>query len=198
MAVDDGRELLILGILRRGPLSAYELTQAVKMHGALYRTLARGNIYEHLARFEKRGWTAVRAEAAARGPRKMKSVYQLTASGRRRFDSVLASVFTDPQVTEATFEVACVLLGQYPRERAITLLAQRLAALVAQSKRLGRLYGDPEERSGAGLLAMTHAVGRIDAEIAWVKKALADLRNPKWKAAWVSDDDATARGRRSL
>ena len=55
MALDAGRELLILGILRRGPLSAYDITRAVKMHGPLYRALARGNIYEQLANLEQRG-----------------------------------------------------------------------------------------------------------------------------------------------
>lgn len=196
MAVDAGRELLILGILRRGALSAYDMARAVKMHGPLYRALARGNIYEQLAQLEKRSMVVARTEAAARGPRKTKTVYQLTASGRRRFDSVIAAVFTDPQIPDATFEVACVLLGQFPRERARAFLAQRLAALAAHEKRLVRLYGKPEERSGAALLAMAHATSKVQAEIAWTKTALANLRNAKWKPEWISDDEATAQSRR--
>ncbi len=196
MALDAGRELLILGFLRRGPLSAYEITRAVKMHGSLYRSLARGNIYEQLSQLEHAGMIVARTEAAARGPRKTKTVYQLAASGRRRFDMVMASVFNDPQVADATFEVACVLLGQFPRDRARTFLMQRLAALTAHEKRLVRLYGKPEERSGAALLAMTHATSKVQADIAWTKTALAKLRSAKWKPEWVSDDEATAQSRR--
>lgn len=196
MALDAGRELLILGILRRGPLSAYDMTRAVKMHGPLYRSLARGNIYEQLAQLEKRGMVITDTEAATRGPRKTKTVYQLAASGRRRFDTVMAAVFNDPQVPDGTFEVACVLLGQFSRDRARVYLTQRLAALTAHEKRLVRLYGKPEERSGAALLAMTHATSKVQADIAWTKTALANLRNAKWKPDWVSDDEATAQTRR--
>jgi DNA-binding PadR family transcriptional regulator len=196
MALDAGRELLILGILRRGPLSAYDITRAVKMHGSLYRALARGNIYEQLAQLEKSGAVLARTEAAARGPRKTKTVYQLTASGRRRFDSVIAAVFNDPQIPDPTLEVACVLLGQFSRERARAFLTQRLAALTAHQKRLVRLYGKPEERGGAALLAMTHATNKVEADITWTKNSLANLRNVKWKPEWVSDDEATAQSRR--
>jgi len=41
---DPGRELLILGIRRRGPLSAYSLNAAVRGHAPLYRPLKHGNI----------------------------------------------------------------------------------------------------------------------------------------------------------
>ncbi len=196
MALDAGRELLILGILRRGPLSAYDITRAVKMHGPLYRALARGNIYEQLAQLEQRGMVIARSETATRGPRKTKTVYLLAPSGRRRFDTVIASVFNDPQIPDATFEVACVLLGQFSRDRARTFLTDRLAALAAHEKRLVRLYGKPEERSGAALLAMTHATSKVQADIAWTKTAISNLRNGKWKPEWISDDEATARSRR--
>jgi F420-dependent methylenetetrahydromethanopterin dehydrogenase len=82
MALDAGRELLILGILRRGAFSAYELTRAVKMHGPLYRSLARGNIYEQLAHLEKAGMVVASSETAARGPRKTKTVYRLAPPPR--------------------------------------------------------------------------------------------------------------------
>ncbi len=196
MALDAGRELLILGILRRGPLSAYDITRSVKMHGPLYRALARGNVYEQLAQLEANGMVVARSEPSKHGPRKTKNVYQLTAGGRRRFDTVISAVFNDPQTPDATFEVACVLLGQFPRDRAQGFLTQRLAALTAHEKRLVRLYGKPEERGGAALLAMTHATDRVRADIAWTKTAIANLRNATWKPAWTVDDEATAQTRR--
>jgi DNA-binding PadR family transcriptional regulator len=196
MAVDPGRELLILGVLFRSPLSAYALTQTVKMHGPLYKSLARGNIYELLENLEKRGFVVTAGERASRGPRKTKTVYSLSPSGRRRFEALLAQIVVDMQAPDATLEVAFVLLGALPRERAVNLFAERLTALVAHEKRVKRLYGDAEERSAAALLAMTHATNKIGAEIAWTRGTLRDLRNPKWKSQWVLDDDATGRGRR--
>lgn len=196
MALEAGRELLLLGLLRRGTMSAYDLNRSVKMHGPLYRALSRGNLYEQLAHLERAGVIVARKEPAARGPRTTKTVYAVTASGRRRFDTLMTTVFRDVQVPDSTFEIACVLLGQLPRARAREILSERLKELVAHEKRLLRLYGDPQERSGASLLAMTHAQARAHAEIAWVRAAIANLKNAKWKPEWQNDDDATSKGRR--
>jgi DNA-binding PadR family transcriptional regulator len=177
-------------------MSAYDLNRAVKMHGPLYRAFSRGNLYEQLAHLERTRVVSARQEDASRGPRATKTVYALTPSGRRRFDTLLSAACRDVQVSDSTFEVACVLLGQLPRTRACRILSERLQELVAHEGRLVRLYGDPKERSGASLLAMTHAQSRVKSEIAWVRDALAKLKRRTWKPEWQNDDDATLKGRR--
>ena len=196
MAIEAGRELLILGVLRRTTMSAYDVSRAVKMHGLLYRSLARGNVYAQLAQLVQAGLLSERRAGASRGPSTTKTVYHITAAGRRRFDAVLRSVMDDVQVSDATIEVACVLLGQLPREQARDFLSQRLEAVVAQERRLGRLFGEREERSGAGELALMHAIARLRAEIAWLRESIALLRSSKWQPQWRSNDDATGKGRR--
>ena len=196
MALEAGRELLLLGLLRRGAMSAYDLNRAVKMHGPLYRAFSKGNLYEQLASLERARLIVARQEAASRGPRATKTVYLVSAAGRRRFDALMLAVLCDVQAPDSTFEIACVLLGQLPRTRVHAILAGRLRELVAHERRLPRLYGDPKGRSGAALLAMSHAQSRAKTEIAWVRDALAKLKSAKWKPEWQNDDDATARGRR--
>ncbi len=196
MAVDAGRELLLLGMLRRTPMSAYDLARAVKSHSSLYRTMARGNPYAQLARLEDSGLIVSRNTKATRGPHEMKTVYRLSAAGRARFNAALESVFEDVQASDATLEIACVLLGQLPRDRARELLARRLALVAAQEKRLARLLGKPEERSGAAQLMMMHAHERLRGEGSWLRESIALLKNAKWQPGWVSDDEATAQTRR--
>lgn len=196
MAADPGRELLILGILRRGPVSAYTLARAVKMHGPLYTALARGNLYELLGGLERRGMVVRSNAPSQRGPRREKTIYGLSAAGRRRFEALLSKVLNDAQAPDPSVEVACVLLGALPRERAAELLRGRLQALVAHEKRLGRLFGNPEERSASGLLAMEHAAHRVRAEIEWTQRSLANVLDPKWKSSWVASDESTAETRR--
>ncbi len=196
MAIEAGRELLILGILRRTPMSAYDLSRAVKMHGSLYRNLGRGNVYAQLRQLALAGSISERRASASRGPSTTKTVYALTAAGRRRFDALMTEVMSDVQISDATLEVACVLLGQLPRDAAREHLTTRLDAMVAQERRLERLFGKREERSGAGELALMHAIARLRGEIGWLRESIALLRGGKWRTEWGVNDDATGRGRR--
>lgn len=177
-------------------MSAYDVSRAVKMHGSLYRNLARGNVYAQLAQLALAGSISERRAGAARGPSATKTVYHVTAAGRRRFDALLGVVMSDVQVSDATLEVACVLLGQLTREQARAFLSQRLDAVVAQERRLGRLFGEREDRSGAGELALMHAIARLRAEIEWLRESIGLLRGAKWRPQWRTNDDATGRGRR--
>ena len=196
MAVDAGRELLLLGILRRNPMSAYDLARTVKSHSSMYRAMARGNAYAQLAKLERDGLVLSRTAKATRGPRENKTIYRLSALGRARFDALLQVVFDDVQAPDATLEIACVLLGQLSRERARELLAKRLSLIAAQEKRLTRLLGKPEEHSGAAQLMMMHAVQRFRSEHSWLHEAIALLKSAKWQPQWISDDEATAQTRR--
>jgi DNA-binding PadR family transcriptional regulator len=196
MAIEPGRELLILGLLRRLPMSAYDLSRAVKMHGSLYRNLGRGNVYAQLSQLADAGSISQRRASAARGPRSTKTVYALTAAGRRRFDGLMREVMSDVQISDATLEVACVLLGQLTREQASAHLGTRLDAMLSQERRLERLFGKREERSGAGELALMHAIARLRGEIEWLRESMKLLRGAKWRSEWRMNDDATGRGRR--
>ena len=196
MAIEAGRELLMLGLLRRVPMSAYDLSRAVKMHGSLYRNLGRGNVYAQLAQLAQAGAIAQRHAVASRGPSRTKTIYALTAAGRRRFDTLMHDVMCDVQISDSTLEVACVLLGQLSREAAREHLTARLEAIVAQERRLDRLFGKREERSGAGEIALMHAIAMLRGEISWLRESIALLRGSKWRAEWRLNDDATGRGRR--
>jgi DNA-binding PadR family transcriptional regulator len=184
MAIDADRELLILGLLARGPISAYELNRSVKMHAPLYRSFGRGNLYAQLQHLDARGLVESDTAPAERGPRATKAVYRLSAFGRKRFDELLTSVFNDIQVADAAIEVACVLAGRLSRGRALELMGTRLRLVAAQGKRLERLLGKPEERSAGGQLSMMHTVARLRSEEAWLRDSIALLRNPKWQPEW--------------
>jgi len=184
MALDVGRELLILGILRGGALGAYDVARAVNRHGPMYRDLARGNVYAQLEQLHGAGMLLERSVAAKRGPRAVKTLYHLSAAGKRRFDALLAAVMADVQAPDGTLEVACVLLGQLTREGARALLGSRLAAVRAQEKRLGRLFGNADERSGSGEIALLHTIARLRGEIGWLRETMVLLQDAKWRPDW--------------
>jgi DNA-binding PadR family transcriptional regulator len=157
-------------------MSAYAVERAVRMHGHLYGAFSRGNIYEHLLQLERKHILGSQRQAATRGPNATKTVYALTATGRKRFDTLLAATVTDPQADDAAFEVACVLLKHLSASAARALLSKRLTALLAHEKRLDRLFGNPASQGGAAL-ALTHARQRVRSEITWTRFQLRGKRS---------------------
>jgi len=182
---DAGRELLVLGILRRRPLSAYAVDKAVRQHSPLYRLMNRGNVYHLVARLTEAGYLQARSVAAKRGPSPAKAVYGLSAAGEERFLELHERLMLDAQSTESSLEIGLVLLGQLPRSRAIALLKKRDAELSRQEKRVRRLFGDLDERSGPGFLAGTHALQTLHGERSFLREALRRVQNVRWHAEWA-------------
>lgn len=188
MPGDVTRELLILGILRRAPMSAYHVDRAVHGHAPLYRPLKRGNVYYALDRLALEGSILERKAKAARGPSRTKSVYRLSAAGEKRFQTLLRDTLFDVQAGDATLQVAYVLLGQLARGVAVELLAARYARFVEHERRLRRLLGDVESRGGAAFIAHSHSFTRARTEQRFLHEMLARLKDAKWSPAWDLDD----------
>ena len=182
--MSPARELLMLGMLRRSPRSAYDINVAIKDHSPLYRHLATGNVYYILDALTEKGFLTRHDVKAARGPAKTKAVLRLSAIGESRFQELLASVIRDAQGPDPAFETAIVLLGQISRAKAIDLINERRAELVRQEHRVKRLFGDLKSRSGPGVMANMHALERLKCEQAYAQAILQLLRNRRWHPEW--------------
>ena len=188
MANDIARELLIFGILRRAPLSAYDVGRAIRGHVPLYRGLKHGNTYHALARLAESKLLIRRDAPAARGPAPTKAMYRLSAAGERHFRALLRRVILDLQSPDTALEIAYVLLGQLPRDRALELLLERRDEIAQHERRLKRLLGDVGKRGGAAFIGQSHTLHRAQAERKFLHEAMALLANPRWEPAWTTDD----------
>lgn len=195
---DAGRELLVLGIVRRRPLSAYSIDRTVRNHSPLYRPFRQGNVYHLVRRLTELGHLTRSAAKTKRGPSESKSVFALSAAGERRFARLLREVLSDPQASDSALEIALVLLGQLPRAEAARLLRARDHELAAAERRIKRLFGDMESRSAAAYLAGTHAVARLASERRYLRARLRQLENPRWYPEWISDDGPVSDPERRL
>jgi len=185
---DAGRELIILGILRRAPLSAYDVELAVRAHAPLFRLLKRGNVYYTLDRLAEQKLLTRRNVPAQRGRLATKAVYRIAAPGERRFRELLHATVRDPQAGDAALEIAYVLLGQLPRNETLALMEARHEAVQAQERRLRRLYGDVAKRGGAAYISASHAFNRVRAEQRFLAESITLLRDATWSPGWTSDD----------
>ena len=89
-------ELLILGVLHRGNFHPYEIKR--RLQNAMiecYTDVDVGTLYYAIRQLEKTGLiAAVREERVARGG--MRTVYGISATGKRRFQQLLNEQFTAP------------------------------------------------------------------------------------------------------
>jgi len=185
---DPRRELFVLGLLRRQPLSAYALDRALRDHVPLYRGFNRGNIYTFVERLAECGTLLRRKAATSRGPREDRWIYRLSKAGETRFHALLRAVITDPQSSDPALETALVLLGQLGRDEAVALIAERTAQVEAYERRMLRLFGDARRRGASAYFAASHAVHRMRSERRFLKDASTLLSDPKWEPQWVLDD----------
>ena len=163
------KRLLLLGFLRDRPLTGYEVNRLVAAHGDLYSDLKKGNIYYLLDRLAQEGLVSVRPEAGARGPRRERLVYSLTAAGRRELLALLREELQRYSPFHSGIEVAAVLLEHLPKPEARSLLRQRLAQVAETTTRLKSTLGEPGRVPGS---AGDHMLLLADAEQRWVKRAI--------------------------
>lgn len=182
------RELFVLGLLRRAPLSAYAVDQIVREHFPLYRRFRRGNIYQLVERLCDEGYLLQRRAATRRGPRESMAVYRLSSAGEQRFRELLRGVVTDVQSSDAALETGLVLLGQLGRDEALSLMLERMREIENQERRLKRLFGDARGRGGAGYFAAAHAYHRMRSEHRFIEDAVRRLQDRTWEPQWVFDD----------
>jgi DNA-binding PadR family transcriptional regulator len=185
---DPHRELFILGLLRRQPLSAYAIDKIIRDHLPLYRRFRGGNLYQFVERLSQGGFLLQRSVAARRGPRKSKSVYRLSSTGEARFRELLRRTIVDVQSNDAALETAFVLLGQLGRDEALSLMHERMREIEGHERRLKRLFGEARERGGAGHFAAAHAYHRASSERRFLQDALKRLNDRKWEPGWVLND----------
>src|SRR5690242_19188280 len=126
------KELHLLGLLRAGPRTGYELHRIVVAHGELYTDLKKGNVYYLLERLAASGALTVTTQPGAPGPRRERLIYTLTDDGHRRFHDLLRAVVRDYEVAHTGIEVGMVFLGTLDPVEAIALLEERREAVLAR------------------------------------------------------------------
>jgi DNA-binding PadR family transcriptional regulator len=188
--------LLLLGLLRQGPMSGYDLHRIVRAHGELYTDLKKGNVYYLLDRLAVDGYLHVEAEPGARGPRGERLIYSLTGQGQVRFDELLRVVLRSYDTVHTGVDVAIVFLAQLPPSEALALLEERRQTVEARRAQVGFELGDLTALSPLERIAADHLLSLMVAEMAWVDRALAQLRQNGWAGPSASHGPPAARVRR--
>src|SRR5215813_1736652 len=186
-------ELLVLGVLHRGNFHPYEIKR--RLQNALiecYTDVDVGTLYYAIRQLEKSGLiAAVRRERVARGG--MRTVYGISAGGKRRFQQLLTEQFAAQGPVAQTLYGAMLFL-QFSN---LPLIADLLRTRIAHETE--SIRGIAEIRKQIGSVAATGALHlmkhlelqhRLDRK--WLQGVLADVE--KGRVRDVGDPRKLTRG----
>jgi len=176
-------EHVILGVIGWRPCSGYDIKAELEQGcAALLSSLNFGSIYPSLKKLQDEGLVRMEQEGAAGRPRK---VHELTAQGREALAAWLETPmdYPIPMRDELLLKMLfwgaslphnrAVLIGHLQRRREHTV--ELLAYLAEWSATEVPGVSTVDEY---GLLVLEYLRGHLEAEFAWIHRAIAQLEGP--------------------
>ncbi|MDQ3629011.1 MAG: PadR family transcriptional regulator [Actinomycetota bacterium] len=163
----------LLGLLETEPAHGYTLKHRYDRHFSRVKPLPFGQVYASLSRFERDGLATVSGTEGGAGPDRIR--YEITADGVTAVESWMHAPEPPTAYANSTLLVKVTLALLSGRDAGRVLDAQRVV-------HLRRMRDLTRARPGAAapeLLALTHELAHLDADLRWIEEAgsrLDDLR----------------------
>ena len=172
--------LLVLGDVRlRGRAHGYQVRNDLEFWGAHeWSTAKPGSIYHALKQLAKQGLLLAHdtAPSTAGGP--PRTEYEITEAGGAEFFRLLRHALTATQEKQELLTAAIGFLVDLPRDEAVELLRQRVAALEGWRQEVTRNWAPdnsvPQEWGHIGEI-MKLSVHTADSDAAWARELIARL-----------------------
>ncbi len=171
--------LVLLGLLRRGPLHGYELKHIIEEHMGDWTNIAFGSIYFALGKLRDEGFVE-EAEAERSGRRPAKIVYGITEDGRAEFMRLLRETFRDRRRQYYEIDTGLAFLDALDPGEAVACFKERLAELEEAESGLRRHEKEqmsrPEVPASARAI-FSHGMAHLRAERMWTAAVLSGLES---------------------
>ncbi|MFD1956952.1 PadR family transcriptional regulator [Paenibacillus thailandensis] len=173
-------ELFVLGELMTGEKHGYMLQDVLKNAVGTGRKISSGTLYPLLARMTENGWINLREEEETKGGR-TKKIYEITRSGRERFQSLMAEPFDPPMDadTQNTLRFKMVYFQYVDKEVRLACLNQYLHLLEQNLKHvkqfefhLQTFKPEPEKQRIQLLRVFEHRKLLGETEMEWIKQEI--------------------------
>jgi DNA-binding PadR family transcriptional regulator len=170
--------LTVLCLLRLRPMHPYELQRLIReWHKDDFLDLKRGSLYHAIDRLRNAGLIDP-VETTREGRRPERTVYRLTEQGEREVRDWLRELLARPGRESMPFFAALSFLPVLTPEDAQAQLQERLSLLVSEIAGLSAALETMVPKIGRlPLLEVEYARAMREAEVAWVKALLKDLRS---------------------
>ncbi|WP_330179331.1 PadR family transcriptional regulator [Nocardia sp. NBC_01503] len=174
--MNETRLFVLAALAKRGAMHGHQLRRDARLDRAdLWSRVKPGSLYSALHRMEDEGLIRpVRTEQEGSLP--ARTIYEITDEGRRELIALRDEAFSEVDIRPDPVDLALAVSADLDRELLRGYLEDRLAALRARGSRIEHQADRrwPDQNSADDLI-LDHARMRIQAEIDWHEKVLADL-----------------------
>ncbi|WP_040738079.1 PadR family transcriptional regulator [Nocardia tenerifensis] len=174
--MNETRLFVLAALAKRGPMHGHQLRRDARLDRAeLWSRVKPGSLYGALHRMEDENLIRpLRTEQQGGLP--ARTVYEITDEGLRELRALREEAFADVEIRPDVVDLALAVSADLDRELLRGYLDDRIAALRARASRiehqLDRRWPD---QSHVDDLIVDHARMRIQSEIDWHEKVLADI-----------------------
>ncbi len=162
-------DILILSVLRSGPVHGYELKRQVQRPSSA--ALSNNSLYPHLKRFEETG--AVTSTIEVQEARPARRIYALTPLGRSLFHDLVSTLPPELAGDEEEFLVRLSFFHEIGRAQRAAILTARERALDDRIAQIDELSDPAHPAPAWRALALAHLTERLREERAWVRSLAA-------------------------
>jgi len=169
-------ETAILGILNEAPMHGYELRKQLNVLLGSFRALSYGSLYPCLKSMQARGLIAGTegsgAPPHALSGKRARIAYELTADGKERLQTVLAS--SGPSAWEdESFDVRFAFFGQTDAETRLRILEGRRTRLAERLENVREGAARTRERLDEYTLELQrHGLEQVEHEVRWLDELI--------------------------
>src|ERR1700722_5838170 len=118
-------EIAVLALLREAPMHPYEMQRLLRLrHKDEILALKRGSLYHAIGRLERDGLIAAKSTGRD-GRRPERTIYAITATGRKEFSRVLRHIIATPRRESSEFMAAMSFLVHLTPADALPRLEER-------------------------------------------------------------------------
>lgn len=128
-------DLIVLGMLKKGPMSAYEIQKLVEYRNiSKWVKISTPSIYKKTIQLEEKG--LIQGETIREGKMPEKAVYTLTEAGEAEFERLMREISSNPIHLFLDFNAVIVNLDSLPQERQKECVAEIAESIKALKKNL--------------------------------------------------------------
>jgi DNA-binding PadR family transcriptional regulator len=169
--------LTVLCLLRLRPMHPYEMQRLIReWHKDDFLDLKRGSLYHAIEQLRRAGWIEP-VETSREGRRPERTVYRLTEDGQREVIQWLGQLLARPLREPTQFFAALSFLPHLSPANVAQQLQERVGLLEGEVAGLTAVLETMVPKIGRLVLVeVEYARAMRQAELAWVKSLLEDLR----------------------
>ena len=175
----DLLEFAVLGLLHESPMHGYELRKRLNTALGAFRALSYGSLYPCLRELLGKGWifesSSVEGDALS-GSRRARIVYELTADGKERFQT-MADKAGPASWEDEEFDVHFAFFARTPTDVRLRILEGRRSRLEERLANIREASVRNRERMDSYTAALQrHGEDSTEREVRWLEELISAER----------------------